>query len=84
MIGFLLALVVMGLIFGALARLLVPGPDAMSLPATILLGIVGALVGGLIGEALFDGGSRFILPLLTTIGLLLLTRRTGIGRRNEI
>jgi uncharacterized membrane protein YeaQ/YmgE (transglycosylase-associated protein family) len=36
-----------------LARLLVPGPDPMSVPATIALGIVGSFVGGFIGWALF-------------------------------
>lgn len=81
---FFLSLIVMGLIFGALARLLVPGDDNMSVGATILLGIVGALVGGLIGEALFDGGGRFVLPLLASVGLVLLSRRTGIGRRSDI
>jgi uncharacterized membrane protein YeaQ/YmgE (transglycosylase-associated protein family) len=43
----------LGLIAGALARLLVPGRDPLSIPATILLGIVGSFVGGFLGDALF-------------------------------
>jgi len=52
-IGFILFLVVIGLIAGFIARAVVPGNDAMSIGATILLGIVGSFVGGLIGYALF-------------------------------
>lgn len=85
MFGFIIGLVLMGLILGALARLLVPGRDAMSVPATILLGIVGSIVGGLVGRALFDRTEpSFLLALVTTVGLLLLMRRTGVGRRNHI
>ena len=53
MIGFLLFLLVIGIVAGFLARLLVPGPDPMTVWQTILLGIVGSFVGGLIGYALF-------------------------------
>jgi uncharacterized membrane protein YeaQ/YmgE (transglycosylase-associated protein family) len=52
-IGFLLYLLVIGIIAGFLARLLVPGPDPMSFWATVLLGVVGSFVGGFIGWALF-------------------------------
>jgi uncharacterized membrane protein YeaQ/YmgE (transglycosylase-associated protein family) len=40
-LGFVLALLVGGLIIGALARLLVPGPNPMGIGGTILLGIAG-------------------------------------------
>lgn len=86
MISFIIGLVVMGLILGALARLLVPGRDAMSLPATILLGIVGSIVGGIIGYTLFDkeNGPGFLLALVTTIGLLLILRKTTRGRTTGV
>jgi uncharacterized membrane protein YeaQ/YmgE (transglycosylase-associated protein family) len=74
---FILGLIVTGLIVGALARLLVPGPDPMSIGATILLGIVGSVIAGIIGYALFDNrGGSFLLALVTTIVLLLIVRRT--------
>jgi uncharacterized membrane protein YeaQ/YmgE (transglycosylase-associated protein family) len=53
MIGFILYLLVVGLVAGFLARLLVPGRDPMSLGATVVLGIVGSLIGGFLGWALF-------------------------------
>jgi uncharacterized membrane protein YeaQ/YmgE (transglycosylase-associated protein family) len=53
MIGFLLYLLVIGIVAGFLARLLVPGRDPMSIGATILLGIIGSFIGGFLGWALF-------------------------------
>lgn len=44
-----------GLIVGVLARLLVPGPDPMGWLGTIVLGIVGSLVGGFLANLLFNG-----------------------------
>jgi uncharacterized membrane protein YeaQ/YmgE (transglycosylase-associated protein family) len=52
MIGFILYLLVIGLIAGFIARAVVPGNDAMSIGATIVLGIVGSFIGGFIGYAL--------------------------------
>jgi uncharacterized membrane protein YeaQ/YmgE (transglycosylase-associated protein family) len=52
MIGFILYLIVIGLVAGFIARALVPGKDAMSVGATIVLGIIGSFVGGFIGYAL--------------------------------
>jgi len=53
MIGFILFLIVIGAVAGFLARLLVPGPDPMSVLQTIVLGIVGSFIGGFIGYLLF-------------------------------
>jgi uncharacterized membrane protein YeaQ/YmgE (transglycosylase-associated protein family) len=63
-LGLIISLIVIGLIAGALARLLVPGRQEMSIPATILLGIVGSFIGGLLGYLLFhkDGSEGFFQP----------------------
>ncbi len=53
MIGFILFLIVIGLISGFVARAVVPGNDSMSIAATILLGMVGSFIGGFIGYLLF-------------------------------
>jgi uncharacterized membrane protein YeaQ/YmgE (transglycosylase-associated protein family) len=53
MIGFIVALIVIGLIAGALARLLVPGRDPMGIVGTIVLGIVGSFIGGFLGYVIF-------------------------------
>jgi uncharacterized membrane protein YeaQ/YmgE (transglycosylase-associated protein family) len=53
MLWFIIALVLVGLIAGFIARAVVPGPDPMSIGGTILLGIVGSFVGGFLADALF-------------------------------
>jgi len=52
MLGFILYLVVIGLVAGFIARALVPGRDAMTVGATMILGIVGSFIGGFIGYVL--------------------------------
>ena len=51
MIGFIVA----GLIIGALARLIKPGRQNLSILATLLLGLAGSAIGGLIANALGTG-----------------------------
>jgi uncharacterized membrane protein YeaQ/YmgE (transglycosylase-associated protein family) len=46
MLGYIVILIVVGLIAGAIARLLVPGRDPIGVLGTILLGIAGSFVGG--------------------------------------
>lgn len=53
MIAALLVLLIVGLIAGFIARALVPGNDSMSIVQTIILGVVGSFVGGLLGYVLF-------------------------------
>jgi uncharacterized membrane protein YeaQ/YmgE (transglycosylase-associated protein family) len=53
-IGFL----VFGLIIGLLARAIFPGRQSMGWLMTAVLGMVGSLVGGMIGHALFGGSSQ--------------------------
>lgn len=83
MLGLIISLIIIGLIAGALARLLVPGKQSMSVGATILLGIVGSFIGGFLGYVLFhkDGADGFFQPagiigsvLGAVIALLVWTR----------
>jgi len=64
MVGFIITMLIVGLIAGALARLLVPGRDPMGIGATILLGIVGSFIGGFLGYVLFhkDAGEGALQP----------------------
>ena len=88
MLGFILSIIVIGLIAGALARLLVPGRQGLSIPATILLGIVGSLVGGFLGRLIFgaDSGSGFLQPagiigsIIGAVIVLLIWTRVGARR----
>jgi uncharacterized membrane protein YeaQ/YmgE (transglycosylase-associated protein family) len=59
MIGFLVA----GLIIGALARLIKPGKQDLGILATLGLGLVGSLIGGLIAQ-LFGTGSIWELNVI--------------------
>jgi uncharacterized membrane protein YeaQ/YmgE (transglycosylase-associated protein family) len=62
MIGF----IVFGLVVGALARLLKPGRQNLSLLGTLLLGIVGSVIGGVVAN-LLGTGSIFELNFLGTV-----------------
>jgi uncharacterized membrane protein YeaQ/YmgE (transglycosylase-associated protein family) len=76
-IGYLILLALSGLIIGALARLLLPGRDPMSILQTMLVGIAGSLVAGLIAYYLFDEreGPGFLLALVCTVGLVYAIRK---------
>ncbi|HMG40738.1 MAG TPA: GlsB/YeaQ/YmgE family stress response membrane protein [Acidimicrobiales bacterium] len=50
----LVVLLVIGLVAGAIARFLVPGRDNLGLIGTLLLGIIGSFVGGMLAVALTD------------------------------
>jgi uncharacterized membrane protein YeaQ/YmgE (transglycosylase-associated protein family) len=53
---YLILLAFLGLITGALARLILPGPDPMSIVQTIALGLAGTFVAGIVLWALFGHG----------------------------
>lgn len=57
--------IIIGLLAGAIARWLMPGPDPMGWLGTIVLGIVGSLVGGTLLNLIFGGGLE-----LTAAGIL--------------
>ncbi len=59
----ILGLIIVGLIIGALARLLTPGRQHLSILATMLLGVVGAIIGGALAD-LLGVGSIFELNFL--------------------
>jgi len=79
---FLLIMALSGLVTGALARLSLPGPDPMSLPATIALGVAGSILAGLVVYALTDGSYTASLPVSIAASSLILyvvRRRRGGG-----
>ena len=63
---FIVWLIIIGLVAGALARLLVPGRDPMGILGTIVLGVVGSFVGGFLGNLIFGG--RFDISAAGLIG----------------
>jgi uncharacterized membrane protein YeaQ/YmgE (transglycosylase-associated protein family) len=92
MLGLIVTLIIIGLIAGAVARLVVPGKQDLSILGTIILGIVGSFVGGFLGYLLFqhDASGGFFQPagllgsIIGSIIVLLIYVRIGRshGTRN--
>ncbi|MGW6282963.1 GlsB/YeaQ/YmgE family stress response membrane protein [Kribbella sp. NPDC055071] len=84
MIGFIVA----GLIIGALARLFTPGKQKLGLLATLLLGLVGSVIGGTIASILGTGGIfelnifGFIAAVVASV-LLVGTAESLAARNNK-
>jgi uncharacterized membrane protein YeaQ/YmgE (transglycosylase-associated protein family) len=84
MIGFLLGLIVVGLIAGFLARLLVPGRDPMGVFGTMVLGIVGSFVAGFLAKLLFNDTSVGLIGSVIGAIICLLVWRAVGGRRRSV
>ena len=83
----ILAWIILGLIAGAIAKAIMPGRDPGGFIVTALIGIVGAVIGGFIGNMLFGIGGvsgvdiRSILIAVVGALLLLWIYRMAVGRR---
>lgn len=81
----ILVTIIVGLIVGALAKLIMPGKDPGGIIITILLGIAGAFVAGLLGHALgwykVGEGPGIIASIIGAV-ILLAIYRAVVGRRN--
>jgi uncharacterized membrane protein YeaQ/YmgE (transglycosylase-associated protein family) len=65
--------IIIGLIAGALAKLIMPGDDPGGIIVTILLGIAGAFVGGFLASLVgIGGGSTIVTIIVATIGAIIL------------
>jgi uncharacterized membrane protein YeaQ/YmgE (transglycosylase-associated protein family) len=73
--AFVVALLVGGLVVGALARLALPGPDPLPLWATCVLGIAGSLIAGFATWALVGATPALITAVIASTMLLFLYRR---------
>ncbi len=88
MVTYIIVLIVVGLIAGAIARLLVPGRDPIGILGTILLGIAGSFVGGFLWNLIEYhrlAPARFhtvgiIGSIIGAIIVLLILRMTGLER----
>jgi len=79
----ILGWIIIGLIAGALAKLIMPGDDPGGIIVTILIGIAGAIVGGWLASLIGIGGGMIITIITATIGaiILLAIYRAIAGRR---
>lgn len=85
MLGFIILLLLLGLVAGFIARAIVPGRDPMGVGGTILLGIIGSFIGGFLGYLVFhkDGHQGAFQPsgligsVIGAVVALLVWRRIG-------
>ncbi|MEA2157183.1 MAG: hypothetical protein QOE11_3323 [Solirubrobacteraceae bacterium] len=80
MLLFIVILLLVGLAVGALGRLAIPGPDPMSIPMTIAVGVGGSFIGGLISSALLGrNAGSLLISVICAAGIVYLMRRRRGG-----
>jgi uncharacterized membrane protein YeaQ/YmgE (transglycosylase-associated protein family) len=76
---------IIGLIAGAIARLLVPGRDPLGFLGTLILGLAGSLIGGFLADLIDSGNDEFspagLLGSIVGAVIALLIYRAFVGRR---
>jgi uncharacterized membrane protein YeaQ/YmgE (transglycosylase-associated protein family) len=81
LIAFLIAAAVIGLVVGALARLLLPGPDPIGIGATIAVGVLGSFAAGLLSwYVLHRHGAGLLLSVVFSMALLAVMRLRAARR----
>ena len=90
----IMALLVFGLLAGAIAQLVMPGPDGrrglVGVIVTTFVGVIGAFVGGLIGSALGLGGvtgfnlGSLVLAIIGSVVLLAIWHSLAVGTRRTV
>jgi uncharacterized membrane protein YeaQ/YmgE (transglycosylase-associated protein family) len=76
----LISTIVVGLVIGALGRLIVPGPTRIGFLATLICGLMGSIIGGFLGNHVFDvnGFATTLLEIgVAAIVVAVLTRTAG-------
>jgi uncharacterized membrane protein YeaQ/YmgE (transglycosylase-associated protein family) len=85
MIGFIVA----GLVIGLLARLILPGRQHIGLLWTVVLGVLGSVIGGTIANAIGSGDIMelnvvgFVVAVVAAVALLAFAERAGLGAGPE-
>ncbi len=83
----ILGLILVGLVIGVLARLLVPGKQRLSMLATLLLGVAGAIIGGFLASLMGMGSITelnvvgFVLAVVAAV--LLIGVAEGVSHRSR-
>jgi uncharacterized membrane protein YeaQ/YmgE (transglycosylase-associated protein family) len=80
----ILGLILIGIIIGVLARLVLPGRQRIGAGITVLLGIAGALVGGIVASAIGTGDIFELNFLGTIVGIIAAALFIGVADRGAI
>lgn len=80
-IGYLISLIVVGLVIGGLGRLIIPGPNPIGLAATAGVGLAGSILGAIVGAVLGLGAISIVFELAISAGLVYSLSSRGGGRR---
>ncbi len=89
----IIAFIILGLIAGVIAKAILPGDDPGGLIVTTIIGVIGAILGGFLAQALFDADpmdeffdiSTWLTAIVGAIILLLIYRMVaGRGRRATV
>jgi uncharacterized membrane protein YeaQ/YmgE (transglycosylase-associated protein family) len=81
----ILGLIIIGIVIGIIARLVMPGRQRIGVLMTVLLGIGGAIVGGIVGSAIGTGDIfelnflGTIIGIIAAVGLIALVQTLGVG-----
>jgi len=84
----ILGLILIGIVIGVLARLVLPGRQHIGVLPTILLGIGGALIGGIVASAIGEGDIFELNAIGTIVGiiaavlLIAVAEGAGVGNRD--
>ena len=82
----LISFLAVGLLAGIIARALMPGPQPMGILATLLLGVAGSFVGGLLSTFIHGGAWLAYRPgglVWSALGAILLLAVAAAGRRRQ-
>jgi uncharacterized membrane protein YeaQ/YmgE (transglycosylase-associated protein family) len=82
-IASILGYIVVGAVVGIIARLLIPGTSGMGFLVTVIVGIVGAVIGGWLAGAVFEetAGVDWIASILVAALLVWIVSRAGFASR---
>ena len=82
----ILGLIIIGIVIGIIARLVMPGRQHIGVLMTVLLGIGGAIIGGIVGSAIGTGNIfelnvlGTIIGIIAAVGLIAGAEAAGVGQ----